>query len=101
MNTITERANNLLRLAGTDSLERQSETERFVNEHRAVIRQAIRKGHSLATISRTVGVGQRTLQKYLSKAGLFFRKPRKNKGTVIRPYKARKIVLASKGSSNV
>ena len=76
MNTVTERTNNLLRLAKTVSIERQSETERFVNEHRAVIRQAIRKGHSLATISRTVGVEQRTLQKYLSKAGLFFSESR-------------------------
>jgi hypothetical protein len=68
-----------------------SKAREIVDGNRGLIRRVIRKGHSLRAIAEAVDVAPRTLQKYLSKAGMFFRKPRKNKGRVIRPYKAREI----------
>jgi hypothetical protein len=62
----------------------------IVAQHRSLIRRAIRRGHSLAVISKELRIPQRTLQRHLSEAGLFFRKPRVKKGAAIRAYKSRK-----------
>jgi len=72
-----------------------------VKAQRGLIRRAIRKGHSLGDIAAAVSLKPRTLQKYLSKSGLFFRKPRKNKGRVIRPYKPRVARLGESAGRNV
>ena len=82
-------AQNLRRLAAESPAERVPVGARVVDEHRSLIRQAIRKGHRLSALAQAINMKPRTLQKYLSKAGLFFRKPRKNKGVVIKPYKKR------------
>jgi len=88
-------------MANIPSSARISETERFVHENRGLIRRAIRKGHTLRAIAMASNMGPRTLQKYLTKEGLFFRKPRKNKGSVIRPYKARKNKVSAVAKDNV
>lgn len=88
--TIAGKAERLLRLLEEKPKRRMSEAAALVADQRGVLRRAIRKGHSLKAIAAAVGIPERTLQKHLSKAGLFFRKPRKNKGRVIRPYKSRK-----------
>jgi AraC-like DNA-binding protein len=62
----------------------------IVAQHRSLLRRAIRRGHSLAVISKELRISKRTLQRHLSEAGLFFRQPRVNKGTAIRAYKPRK-----------
>jgi hypothetical protein len=72
-----------------------------VKEHGRLIQSAIRKGHSLRSIAQAVNLGPRTLQKYLSLAGIFFRKPRKKKGRVIRPYKARQKQAVAGPEANV
>ncbi len=67
-----------------------SEVESFVRKNRSMLRKVIRRGHSLEVIATKLNYKKRTLQKYLNLAGLFFRKPRVNKGRAIRPYKSRK-----------
>jgi hypothetical protein len=64
---------------------RISEAEKIVSGNRRLIRKAMRQGHDLAAISRELSIPKGTLQKHLNAAGLFFRKPRKQKGEVIRP----------------
>jgi hypothetical protein len=88
--TIAAKAERLRRLLLEQPKRALTEAAAIVAEQRGLLRKAIRKGHSLKAIAAAVSIAPRTLQKHLSKAGLFFRKPRKNKGRVIRPYKARK-----------
>jgi hypothetical protein len=85
-----DRAQVLLRLVERPPLKKQSEAAQVVDEHRRLIRRAMRRGHSLTTLARELNVPKRALQKELNIAGLFFRKPRKNRGVVVRPYKRRK-----------
>jgi ribosome-binding protein aMBF1 (putative translation factor) len=89
-NTLIDRKAVLSKLASSAPLKLLSEAEEVVTKYRSLIRRAIRAGHSLQALATELKLPKRTLQRHLTKAGLFFRKPRVNKGTVIRPYKARK-----------
>jgi len=85
-----DRARILDRLAQCTPEKKLSEAAQVVAQHRNLIRRAIRRGHSLDTLARELKLPKRTLQRHLNLAGLFFRKPRINKGVVVRPYKRRK-----------
>lgn len=78
----------LTRLAEKTPDKRLSAAAVIVTQHRRLLRRAIRRGHSMAVISTELRIPKRTLQRHLSDAGLFFRKPRVKKGTAIRPYKS-------------
>lgn len=56
--------------------------------NRRLIRKAMRMGHGLETLSRELHVPKYTLQRYLHKAGLFFRKPRVRKGHAVKQNRA-------------
>ena len=85
-----DRAKILARLASRPPRKQLSEAATVVEAYRSQIRRAIRRGHSLQTLATELRLPKRTLQRHLNLAGLFFRKPRKNRGVVIRPYKKRK-----------
>ncbi len=70
-----------------------SEAAETVAKNRGLLRRAIRRGHSLSVIAAELKLSKRTLQRHLNLAGIFFRKPRTNSGTVVRPYKRRKSAL--------
>lgn len=89
MHTSFDRTKALRRLLERPADKRPSEAAQIVAENRSLLRRAIRRGHSLATIASEIKLPKRTLQKHLNLAGLFFRKPRTKKGSVIRPYKRR------------
>jgi hypothetical protein len=80
----------LSRLAATPPTKQRSEAEQLIEAHRGLIRRVIRAGHSLQVLADELKLPKRTLQRQLTKAGLFFRTPRVNKGVAIRPYKTRK-----------
>ena len=90
MKTLSTPAEVLGRLVVESPAKRLTTAAQIVAEHKRLLRRAIRRGHSLAVISRELHVPKRTLQRHLSLAGLFFRRPRAKKGTAIRPYKTRK-----------
>ena len=90
MNTVANAAVVLTRLIGKKPEKRLSAAAAVVAKHRRLLRRAIRRGHSIAVISKELGIPARTLQRHLNNAGLFFRMPRVKKGKAIRPYKARK-----------
>jgi hypothetical protein len=92
---------NLRKLVGSPAKRRLGHAEAIVIQCRVLIRQAMRRGHSLEAIAVAVNVKPRTLQNHLGKAGLFFRRPRTKKGTVIRPYKARERVGFSDPVPNI
>lgn len=76
------------------------EAAQVVAANRKLIRKAMRMGHGLDALSRELRLPKRTLQRHLNDAGLFFRKPRVKKGTVIRPtrgalFRARAAALAN------
>lgn len=89
MNTSLDRAKVLTRLLARAPERRVSEAAQVVAVHRSLIRRAIRRGHSLQTLAVELQLPKRTLQRQLNLAGLFFRHPRTNKGSVIRRYKQR------------
>lgn len=89
LNTSIDRSKALTRLLHRPVSKRRSEAAQIVAENRSLLRRAIRRGHSLATIAAEIKMPKRTLQKHLNLAGLFIRRPRKKKGLVIRPYKRR------------
>jgi DNA-binding NarL/FixJ family response regulator len=89
MKSTIDRAKALQRLINEPPRKKLSEAARVVAEQRSLIRRAIRRGHSLSAVASALSLPKRTLQTHLNLAGLFFRKPRKNKGVVIRPYKRR------------
>jgi hypothetical protein len=64
---------------------RMTEAARIIAGNRRLIRKAMRMGHGLEAISRELSIPKSTLQRHLNSMGLFFRKPRKKKGEVIRP----------------
>ena len=66
-----------------------TEAAAVVVQHRGLIRKAMRLGYSLETLSIELKLPKRTLQRHLNLAGLFFRKPRVNKGVVVRAYKSK------------
>lgn len=86
-----DRGKALDRLLDSPPRKRRPEAAQVVDEYRSQIRRAMRRGHSLETLATELRLPKRTLQRYLNLAGLFFRKPRKNRGVVVRPYKKRKI----------
>ena len=90
MNTVQNAAAVLTRLIGKKPEKRLSAAAAVVAKHRRLLRRAIRRGHSVAVISKELGIPPRTLQRHLNNAGLFFRRPRVKTGKAIRPYKARK-----------
>ena len=91
MNTTSERTKALVRLLERPPAKRLSEAAAVVAQNRSLLRRAIRRGHSLATIAAELKLSKRTLQRHLHLSGLFFRKPRRNTGTVVRPYRHRKV----------
>lgn len=90
MNASSKAFKALTRLLLRAPEKRVSDAAKAVAEHRSLIRRAIRRGHSLGTIAAELKVSKRTLQRHLNAAGIFFRKPRKNRGGVVRPYRKRK-----------
>jgi AraC-like DNA-binding protein len=90
MSTSAEYTKTLVKLIGCPPTKRLSDAAQVVALHRGLIRKAIRRGHSLQTLAAELHLPKRTLQRHLNLSGLFFRKPRTNKGSVIRPYKPRK-----------
>jgi len=80
----------LHRLAKKSPEKALTPVAKIVAENRGVLRKAIRRGHSLKAISEELKVAARTLQRHLSLAGLFFRKPRTKTGKAIRPYSRKK-----------
>lgn len=83
----------LERLATTPPAKTKSEAEEVVMKFRGLIRRAIRAGHSLQTLADELKLSKRTLQRQLTNAGLFFRRPRVKNGKAIRRYKnQRKLV---------
>lgn len=90
MNTPNDRTKALTRLLERTPERRVSEAAEVVAKNRSLLRRAIRRGHSLAVIAAELKLNKRTLQRHLTIAGIFFRKPRKNSGTVVRPYKRKK-----------
>lgn len=91
MNTSLDRSKALTRLLQRPAEKRRSAAAQIVADNRSLLRRAIRRGHSLATIAAEIRMPKRTLQKHLNLAGLFFRQPRKKKGLAIRPYKRRQM----------
>ena len=89
MNTSIDRGRVLTRLLDRTPKRRLSEAAQVVAMHRSLIRRAIRRGHSLQTLATELQLPKRTLQRHLNFAGLFFRHPRTNKGSVIRRYRPR------------
>ncbi len=79
-----ERTRGLLRLALTPAVPKETEAARLVAKNRRLIRKAMRMGHGLEVIARELRLPKRTLQRYLSEAGLFFRKPRKRVGHAVK-----------------
>lgn len=92
MKTSNESAKALENLLTRTPERRASKAAEVVKNNRSLLRRAIRRGHSLATIASELKVNKRTLQRHLTLAGIFFRKPRTNSGTVVRPYMRRKPV---------
>ena len=90
MNTLGERTKALTRLLERSPEKRVSEAAEVVAKNRSLLRRAIRRGHSLAVIAAELKLPKRTLQRHLNMAGMFFRKPRTNSGTVVRPYRRKK-----------
>lgn len=90
MDTTTNAAAILSRLAKNSPEKALTPVAKIVSENRGALRRAIRRGHSLKAISEELKVPARTLQRHLSLAGLFFRKPRTKTGKAIRPYKRKK-----------
>lgn len=95
-----DRAKALGRLVEIPAARVLPEAAQVVAANRKLIRKAMRMGHGLETLSRELQLPKRTLQRHLNDAGLFFRKPRVKKGTVIRPtrgaiYRAKAAALAN------
>ena len=80
-----DRVKALNRLVAAPATVLLPEAAQVVAANRKLIRKAMRMGHGLETLSRELQLPKRTLQRHLNDAGLFFRKPRVKKGTVIRP----------------
>jgi hypothetical protein len=78
----------LHRLLTTPAKIRMSAAERIVVSNLPLIRKAMRAGHGLVAISNELSISKSALQTHLSRAGLFFRTPRKNKGAIVRPKKS-------------
>jgi hypothetical protein len=61
-----------------------SDAARVVASNRRMIRKAMRLGHGLATLSKELRLPKRTLQRHLNEMGLFFRKPRTQRGHAVK-----------------
>ena len=99
MSTTADARKTLIRLAGRPAMPELSEAARVVATHRRLIRKAMKMGHSLDTMARELNLPKRTLQRHMNEAGLFFRKPRVNKGHAVKKNRAAllraKVVLGS------
>lgn len=89
MDTHADHERILTRLANTPPSEPRSDVAKTVKKHRGLLIRALRKGHSLDHISEELRIPKKTLQRHLNEAGIFLRKPRKNKGSVVRPYRTK------------
>ena len=79
----------LSRLVEKSPEKKLTEAALVVSQHRGLIRKAMRLGYSLHTLSSELKLPKRTLQRHLNLAGMFFRRPRVNKGVVVRAYKTK------------
>jgi hypothetical protein len=74
----------LARLVKNPALPPLSEAARVVARNRKLIRKAMRMGHGLETLSKELQLPKRALQRQLNEVGLFIRKPRTNRGNVVK-----------------
>lgn len=84
----TDPSKALARLLEKPAKVKVGTAEQIITSNLRLIRRAMREGHGLDAISRELSIPKATVKRHLNNAGIFFRKPRTNRGTVIRPKKS-------------